>query len=100
MGRIGAAAEVEFATFQAVVLQQLVVQVLAAGQQAPGMLQHELALTGQAEVAAASLDQNAVQVAFQGLDTAAEGRLAEIDSVGGADKTTEIGQGYKVTQLA
>ncbi|MNN99335.1 hypothetical protein D3C81_2189480 [compost metagenome] len=67
-------------------------QGLAAGQQAPGVLQYQLALAGEAKLAAAALDQVATQVAFQGLDAAAERRLAEVDGFGRADKTAVIGQ--------
>ncbi|MNP38174.1 hypothetical protein D3C76_1316690 [compost metagenome] len=100
LGRVGAAAETQLAAFQAVVLQQLVVQALAAGQQAPGVLQHQLALAGEAKLAAAALDQGTIQIAFQGLDAAAERGLAEVDGIGGAHEATVIGQGHEVAKLS
>ncbi|MNQ84573.1 hypothetical protein D3C85_997070 [compost metagenome] len=98
--RIRAAAELQFATGQAVVLGQFVVQRLTAGQQTPGVLQHQFALAGQAELAAAALHQRAIEVPFQGLDAAAEGRLAEVDRFGGAAKTAVIGQCDEVAKLS
>ncbi|MNP09763.1 hypothetical protein D3C76_1018790 [compost metagenome] len=97
---VGAAAEMQLAAGQAVVLQQFVIQCLAAGQQASGMLKHQLALAGEAKLAAAALDQLASQVTLQRLDTAAEGGLAEVDGFSRADKTAVIGQCREMAKLA
>ncbi|MNT26818.1 hypothetical protein D3C72_1624130 [compost metagenome] len=100
LGRVRAAAEVQLATGQAVVLRQFVVQGLAAGEQAPGMLQHQFTLARQAEFAAAAFYQRAVEVALQGLDAATEGGLAEVDRLGGTAEVAVIGQGDKVAELS
>ncbi|MNC56151.1 hypothetical protein D3C75_1057270 [compost metagenome] len=98
--RVRAAAEVQFAAGQTVVLGQFVVQRLATGKQTPCVLQHQLALAGQAKFATAALHQCAIEVPFQGLDAAAEGRLAEVDRFGGATKTAVVGQCDEVAKLS
>ncbi|MNH09298.1 hypothetical protein D3C79_687480 [compost metagenome] len=90
----------QLATFQAVVLQQFVVQGLAAGKQPPGVLQHQLALAGEAKLSAAAFDQGAIEVALQGLDAAAEGRLAEAHRVSSTNETAAIGQGHEMAKLS
>ncbi|MNE79254.1 hypothetical protein D3C80_1757190 [compost metagenome] len=89
----------QFTTGQSVELHQFVVQGLATGQQPPCMLQHQLSLARQAELATAAFHQRAIEVALQGLDTAAEGRLAEIDRLGSPHKTAVVGQGNQVAKL-
>jgi len=41
-----------------------------------------------------------VEAALQGLDATTEGRLAEIDRLGGAPEIAVIGQGDKVAELS
>ncbi|MNC73964.1 hypothetical protein D3C75_1252470 [compost metagenome] len=64
------------------------------------MLQHQFTLARQAKLAAAALDEGAIEVPFKGLDAAAEGRLAEIDRLGGAAKIAVIGQCHEVAELS
>lgn len=81
-------------------MRQFVVQRLAASEQAPRMLQHQLALPGQAKFAAAALDQLAVKVTLQSLDAAAERRLTEVDRLGGATEVAVISEGDQMAKLA
>ncbi|MNE84958.1 hypothetical protein D3C80_1819060 [compost metagenome] len=64
------------------------------------MLQHQLALGGQAELAAATVDQDAAEVALQHLDAAAERRLAETDRIRRALEIAGLGQRDEMPELA
>ncbi|MDT4864028.1 hypothetical protein FQZ97_987720 [compost metagenome] len=64
------------------------------------MLQHQFALGGQAELAAATVDQDAAEVALQHLDAATERRLAETDRIRRALEVAGLGQRDKMPELA
>ncbi|MCY1406536.1 hypothetical protein D9M71_218050 [compost metagenome] len=95
-----AAGETQFAGGQAFELVQFVAQRTGSRQQPAGMLQHQFALGGQTELAAATVDQDAAEVALQHLDAATERRLAETDRIRRALEVAGLGQRDKMPELA
>ena len=64
------------------------------------MFQHQPAMGGEADAATVTIDQRAAQATFQGLDAAAQRRLAEVHGFGGAGEVAVLGEGDEVAKLA
>ncbi|MCY1381702.1 hypothetical protein D9M69_696390 [compost metagenome] len=64
------------------------------------MFQHQAAMGGQADLSRATVEQGAAQAGFQGLDAAAERRLAEVDRLRRAGEVAIFGEGGEVAELA
>ncbi|MCY1535369.1 hypothetical protein D9M68_707700 [compost metagenome] len=99
-GGVWSRAQTQLAGFQVGQLAHRILQCTATGQQALGMLQHQLAMSGEADAAAVAIQQTAIQIGFECLDAAAQGRLAEVDRLGGAGEMPVLGKGDEVAELA
>ncbi|MCY1296249.1 hypothetical protein D9M70_456240 [compost metagenome] len=95
-----AAAEAQLAGVQLGHLVDFLHQVGRPLDQAQGVLQHQLAFRGRAQVLVAAVHQLAAELLFEALDAAAERRLGDADGIGRADEAAVFDQGDEVTELA
>ncbi|MNN96731.1 hypothetical protein D3C81_2157620 [compost metagenome] len=64
------------------------------------MFQYQPAMGGQADLPWAAVEQGAAEAGFQGLDAAAQGRLAEIDRLCRTGEVAVLGEGDEMAELA
>lgn len=75
-------------------------QATCLEQQLARPLDDEFAGRGGADITNVALEQTDTQVALDGLDAAAEGRLAQMGDFGGAGEVQSVGKGDDVAQAA
>lgn len=75
-------------------------QAIGVGQQRFGFGQEGLAVAGQADALLAALEQGQAQPLFELGDLAAQGRLRDVQALGGAADVFFLGDHFEVAQLA